>query len=549
MNKVSNISQVTLLIIGLIVLNFLGNISYSRIDLTEDKRYTLSQPSIDIVENVENPIIVKVYLEGDFPSEFKRLQIETRQILEELRAKNNNLRFRFINPLEDAQELIQQGMEPSQLSVQQNGKTSEIIIFPWATVQYGKKTTLVSLLKDTNAQSQEEQLQNAIQNLEYAFVDAIYKVSSIKNKKIAVLKGNGELDDIYIADFLSTIGEYYKLAPFTLDSVNSNAQNTLNGLSEFDLAIIAKPTERFTEEEKYTIDQFIINGGKTLWMLDKVNAELDSLMATGESLAYARDLNLTDLLFNYGVRINANLVKDLYSSKIPLATGKLGNKTQYDHYLWQYFPVVQSKNNHPINKLIEPVNLKYANSIDTLKNSIDKTILLQSSPLSKTIGTPSIIDLKTIAQQVNPADYSNGNQIVSVLLEGEFNSAYSNRIKPFKFSTPKEKSNSNKIIVIADGDIIANQVTRGQPERLGVDKWTGQQFGNKEFLLNCVNYLLDDTGLINVRSRTIDLKILNREKAYSERTYFQLLNTILPLLILTLFGIGFVYFRRKKYNS
>ena len=262
MNKVSNISQVTLLIIGLIVLNFLGNISYSRIDLTEDKRYTLSQPSIDIVENVENPIIVKVYLEGDFPSEFKRLQIETRQILEELRAKNNNLRFRFINPLEDAQELIQQGMEPSQLSVQQNGKTSEIIIFPWATVQYGKKTTLVSLLKDTNAQSQEEQLQNAIQNLEYAFVDAIYKVSSIKNKKIAVLKGNGELDDIYIADLLSTIGEYYKLAPFTLDSVNSNAQNTLNGLSEFDLAIIAKPTERFTEEEKYTIDQFIINGGK-----------------------------------------------------------------------------------------------------------------------------------------------------------------------------------------------------------------------------------------------------------------------------------------------
>jgi ABC-2 type transport system permease protein len=547
-NKLSSISQVSILIIGLIVLNFIGNKIYSRIDLTEDKRYTLSQPSIDIVEDIDSPIIIKVYLEGDFPSEFKRLQIETRQILEELRAKNNNLRFRFINPLDDAQKLIQQGMEPSQLSVQQNGKVSEIVIFPWATVQYGKKTKLVSLLKDTNAQSQEEQLQNAIQNLEYAFVDAIHKVTSTKNKKIAILKGNGELDDIYIADFLRTLGEYYHLAPYTLDSVNTNPQNTLKGLLSFDLAIIAKPTERFTEQEKYTLDQFIVNGGKTLWMIDQVHAELDSLMATGKSLAFSRDLNLTDLLFNYGVRINPNIVKDLYSSKIPLATGKLGNKTQYDQFLWQYFPVVQSKNNHPINKQIEPVNLKYANSIDTLKNSIDKTILLQSSPLSKTIGTPTIIDLKMIAQQANPNDYNNGNQILSVLLEGKFNSAYSNRVKPFQLSNPKEKSNPNKMIVIADGDVIANQVSRGQPERLGVDKWTGQQFGNKEFLLNCVNYLLDDTGLINVRSRAIDLKILNREKAYSERTYFQLLNTILPLLLLAFFGFIFNYLRKKKYS-
>jgi gliding-associated putative ABC transporter substrate-binding component GldG len=283
-------------------------------------------------------------------------------------------------------------------------------------------------------------------------------------------------------------------------------------------------------------------------MIDQVHAELDSLMATGKSLAFSRDLNLTDLLFNYGVRINPNIVKDLYSSKIPLATGKLGNKTQYDQFLWQYFPVVQSKNNHPINKQIEPVNLKYVNSIDTLKNSIDKTILLQSSPLSKTIGTPTIIDLKMIAQQANPNDYNNGNQILSVLLEGEFNSAYSNRVKPFQLSNPKEKSNPNKMIVIADGDVIANQVSRGQPERLGVDKWTGQQFGNKEFLLNCVNYLLDDTGLINVRSRAIDLKILNREKAYSERTYFQLLNTILPLLLLAFFGFIFNYLRKKKYS-
>ena len=356
------------------------------------------------------------------------------------------------------------------------------------------------------------------------------------------------MDDIYLADFLRTIGEYYHLGQYTLDSVKNNSKGTLESLKEFDLAIIAKPSERFTEQEKYTLDQYIINGGKTLWMIDQVHTELDSLMATGKSLAFPRDLNLTDLLFSYGVRVNPVLIKDLYSSKIPLATGNLGNKTQYNQFLWPYYPVAQSKNNHPINKLIEPVNLKYANSIDTLKNSVDKTILLQSSPLSKTIGTPFIVDLKTISQQANPNEYKNGNQAIAVLLEGEFTSAYANRVKPFKISDSKSSSQQNKMIVIADGDIIANQVTRGQPERLGVDKWTGQQFGNKEFLLNCINYLLDDTGLINVRSRTIDLKILNREKAYKERTYFQLLNTITPLLLLAIFGLIFNYLRKKKYR-
>ncbi len=548
MNKQSNISKIVLLIIGLIVLNFVSNKVSLRFDLTEDQRFTLSQPALDILDKIDSPIIIKVFLEGEFPTEFKRLQIETRQLLEELKSENNHINFRFINPLDvDTNELLAQGLQPSQLSVQENGVTSEIVIFPWATVQKGNKIENVSLLKDTNAQSQEEQLQNAIQNLEYAFADAIHKITSEKTKKIAVIKGNGELDDIYIFDFIKTMGAYYRLAQFTLDSVENAPERTLNLLKEYDLLVIAKPTERFTENEKYALDQYITYGGKTLWMVDQVHAELDSLMATGESLAYPRDLNLTDLLFSYGVRINQNLVQDLYAATIPLATGAVGNQTQYDQFLWNYFPVVQSVNNHPINKNIESVNFKFTSSIDLLKNDIEKTVLLQSSPLSKVTGTPTIISLSSISQQPNPENFNNGNQPLAVLLEGEFKSAYADRIKPFKAGS-KDKSSANRMIVIADGDIVANQITRGQPEPLGVDKWTGQRFGNKEFLLNCVNYLLDDSGLIQVRSKIIDLKILNREKAYEERRFYQVLNLLLPLILLALFGLVFNYIRKKKYH-
>lgn len=548
MNKQSNISKITLLFFGLVALNFISSKVYQRFDLTEDKRYTLSQPAINILDNIDEPIVIKVYLEGDFPTEFKRLQIETRQLLEELKSENSNIKFRFIDPLNNAQELIAKGLQPSQLSVQENGKVSEIVIFPWATVQTGNKIENVSLLKDTNAQSQDEQLQNAIQNLEYAFTSAIHKITAKKTKKIAIIKGNGELDDIYIADFLRKLKEYYRLAPFTLDSVAKNPQKTLEYLKKYDAIIIAKPTEKFSEEEKYTLDQFIINGGKTLWMIDNVHAELDSLMKTGESLVFPRDLGLTDLLFHYGVRINSNLIEDLYSSKIPLATGKIGNQTQFNQFLWQYHPVIQSSNNHPINKHTEPVNLKFANSLDLLKNDITKTVLLQSSALSKIKGTPSIINLNAIKEQVNKERYNQKNIPLGVLLEGEFESAYVNRIQPFKITSEKKKSTPNKMIVIADGDIIANQVTRGIPDKLGVDKWTGQQFGNKEFLLNAINYLLDDDGLLDIRSKTISLKTLDREKAYTERTFYQVLNVGLPLILLTLFGLIFNYIRQRKYQ-
>lgn len=541
-------SKALVLLAGLVVLNIVVNKFYKRFDLTQDQRYTLSETTKNIIDKIEETTFIKVYLQGDFPSEFKRLQTETRQHLEELKAENNNIKFRFIDPLDQTEELIKEGLQPSRLSVQEGGKVSEAVIFPWATVEYEDKKENVNLLANQSANSQEEQLQGAIQNLEYAFADAFHKVTSKKQQTIAILKGNGELEDIFLASFLRKLGEYYRLAPFTLDSVKKNPQQTLEKLSNYDLTIIAKPTEKFSEEEKFTLDQYITNGGKSLWLVDNVVAELDSLMQNGQSLAFNRDLDITDLLFSYGVRLNYDIVKDMYSSTIRLAAGQVGNRTQYQDFLWQYHPVITSKNNHPITNNTDPVNLRFASSIDTLNNGIKKSILLQSSALSKPIGTPSMISLEEVSKKPLPEDYNSGNQILGVLLEGNFKSAYANRVMPFETSLFKKQSDANKMIVIADGDIIANQVHQGQPLELGLDKWTNLNYGNATFLLNAVNYLLDDSGLINLRSKSIKLQFLDKQKAFAEKTKWQLINVVLPLVILALFGLIFLFLRRKKYS-
>ena len=540
--------QMSIVVIGLVILNLISSSVYKRFDLTSDARYTISEVTNTILDKIDEPVIVRVYLEGDFPSEFKRLQTETRLHLEELKAINDNIRFKFVDPLDQAEELIEKGLQPSRLSTQEAGNVSEIIIFPWATLEYKDKIENVSLLATQTTTTQEQQLQGSIENLEYAFADALHKVSSNKKQTIAILKGNGELDDIYVASFLRKLNQYYRLAPFTLDSVSRDPQKTLNQLTNYDLAIIAKPTERFTEIEKFTLDQYITNGGKSLWLVDNIVAEMDSLMQTGQTLAYNRDLNLTDLLFSYGVRLNYNLIKDLYSSTIRLAAGNIGNQTQFQDFLWYYYPVISSQNNHAITTNIEPVNLKFTSSIDTLKNNIKKTVLLQSSKLSTTIGTPGLIALEEVSIKPVPTDYNNGSQILGVLLEGEFKSAYTNRIKPFETELYKENSESNKMILIADGDIIANQVLQGQPLELGLDKWTNQLYGNKTFLLNTVNYLLDDSGLIELRSKTIDLQFLDKQKVVENRTYWQVVNVLLPLILLGLFGFLFTFLRKRKYS-
>ena len=543
------IKNSAILIIGLVALNFINQSFYKRFDLTADKRYTLSETTNTIIAKVDKNLFITVYLEGDFPSEFKRLQAETQQYLEELAAKNSKIQINFINPDAEREALIKKGMLPSQLTVEEDGKLSEAIIFPWAEINYNKTIEIVSLLPTSIVASQEEQLQKAIENLEYSFSNAINSVTLQKRKKIAILTGNGELTDIYQYSFLSEVAKKYRLAKFTLDSVASNAQKTLEDVSRLDLAIIAKPTERFTEKEKFVLDQFIANGGKTLWMLDIVQANQDSLATNGKMLAYPKDLNLTDLLFNYGIRINTSLVKDLYAAQISLATGQVGNQTQFKHLDWCYHPLVSGNPKHPITKNIAPVRLQFASPMDTLKNNIKKTPLLVSSLLTQKVGTPKIIALQSIAEEVVETDYNSGHQLFAVLLEGEFNSAYKNRIKPFETLTFKKKSKENKMIIIADGDVGKNQILKEKPYDLARDKWTNEQFGNKDFLLNAVDYLLDDSGLIHLRNKSLQIRMLDKQKAFKERTFWQFLNVILPLVLLFTFGLIFNYLRRKKYSK
>ena len=536
------------LFITLIVLNIVNQGFYNRIDLTTDNRYTLAKVTKDIIANIDKQLIVKVYLEGDFPSEFKRLQIETRQFLEELSTRNSFITIQFIRPDNQREQLIKAGMIPSQLTVKEDGKLSNAVIFPWAEIRYKKKTSIVSLLPNGVAKSQEDQLETAVENLEFSFSNAIYKLQEEKQKKVAVLSGNGELLDIQLYSFLSEVTKKHRLAKFTLDSVASNSVKSLKDLQQFDLAIIAKPTESFTEKEKLVLDQYIMNGGKTLWMLENVQADTDSLFKDGKMLAYPRDLNLTDFFFSYGLRVNVTLIQDLYAAKIPLATGNIGNKPQFQNLNWFYHPLVSGNQTHAISKNIAPVRLRFANQIDTLQNSLKKTVLLMSSMLTRKTGTPAIIELESIAIEPKEKEYSSGFQIVSLLIEGNFNSMYANRIKPFDIKKFSKKSPFNKMIVISDGDIGRNQLQKGKPFDLAQDKWTGEQFGNKEFLLNAVDYLLDDNGLIELRNKNVQINLLDKERAYQERIFWQFVNIVLPLLVLLTFGFVFQYVRKRTYS-
>lgn len=555
--------RLAILLVALLLINFGSNSIYSRFDVTKDQRYTLSDSSKELIKSIDSHLIIDVFLEGEgFPAEFKRLQSETRYLLEEYKNINPNINFQFINPLEEdtsrennLRQLTQRGLIPMQLSVQENGKTSNEVVIPWALASYQKTlnedvvTLKIPLVKNKIGSNQQDLVLNSVQHLEYSFSDGFSKLINPKRKKIAVLQGNGQLDTPFIADYLKTIRDYYFIAPFTLDSISKNPVKTLSDLNNYDLIISAKPTESFTEEEKLALDQYTMQGGKSLWLLDAVAIEKDSLYNNnGSNVAISRDLNLTDFFFKYGLRINPVLVKDLYSAPITLAIGE-GSDTQFQPIQWQYAPLAKSDNNHPIVNNIDLVNFEFANQIDTLKNSVSKTILLKSSPLTKLEGTPKLISLEEATKEPNPELFNKAQQNLAVLLEGEFTSVYNNRVLPFKLENVKTESITTKMIVIADGDVIKNAVGRSGPEELGFDKWTGKTFGNKEFLLNCTNYLLDDIGLLKLRSKTLDIAFLDYEKVADEKTKWQLLNIVFPLLILGVFGLLFNYLRRKKYTS
>ncbi|WP_142783239.1 gliding motility-associated ABC transporter substrate-binding protein GldG [Changchengzhania lutea] len=541
----------------LLIVNIFTSTLHNRFDLTTDQRYTLSDAAIGIIKDVESPISVDVFLNGDdFPSEFRRLQSETKQLLEEFAEENKYIQFQFINPLQDdamrdrnMQQLSERGLKPMQLSVTENGKSSQAVIFPWALASYNGQTVTIPLIKNKIGMSQQELVTNSIQNLEYAFADGFSKLTKTKSKKIAILKGNKQLDDIYIADFLKKLGEYYLIAPFTLDSISKNASQTLTKLKNFDLIISAKPTEPFSEEEKYALDQYTMHGGKSLWLIDAVAMEKDSLYNdTGSNFAVARDLNLTDFFFTYGLRINPLLVSTLYSAPITLAMGT-GSDSQFQNLRWPYSPLAATNNKHAIVNNLNFVRFDFANPIDTLKNNIKKTILLETAALTNLEGIPREISLDVVTKEQNLEQFNKGKQALAILLEGQFASNYKNRIKPFSLQNHKDSGELSKIIIISDGDVIKNDVIKNAPQELGFDRWTGQTYANKEFLLNAVNYLLDDTGLINIRSKEITVVFLDQQKIASQKIMWQVVNILLPIVLLALFGFLFLFIRKKKYST
>ncbi|APA00230.1 gliding motility-associated ABC transporter substrate-binding protein GldG [Flavobacterium commune] len=556
--KKRNLKSVVITIAILLVLNIVGNYFFHRFDLTKDKRYTLSQTSLNIIKEVKEPLSIKIYMEGDLPAEFKRLQQETKELLEEFQAYNSNIVFEFVNPLENEDEsmnnikaLYMKGMTPVNITVDDKGKQSQAMVFPWAIAVYHNKEVNIPLLKNIMGASTTEKVIGSVQHLEYSIADALNKITKEKQKKIAVIKGNGEIQDVLIAKFLLQIRESYHIGPFTLDSVAKNPVGSLEALQKYDLAIIAKPTETFSDSEKQVLDQFIINGGKTMWLVDQVAVEMDSLYNdAGATLAFPRDLNLNDMFFKYGIRINPDIVKDEQGSPIKLATGEQGSATQYQTFNWKFAPLVYPASKHPIVKNLGGIKFDFANPIDTLKNGIKKTVLLQSSQYSKKTGTPTEVNLNIVAEETSPNHYINtGNIPMAVLLEGKFHSAFENRVLAFKQNDFESTGKSNKMIVISDGDIIKNQLDKNfAPVELGFDQRSGNLYDNKDFLLNCVNYLLDDSGLINIRSKDLDLPLLDKEKVFENYTQTQVITIGLPILILTLFGAVFSFLRKRKYS-
>ena len=557
--KKNNFKKIATTFLIIVVFNLAGHFVFKRFDLTADQRYTLSQTSLKIVSELKEPLYIDVFLEGEFPGEFKKLQTETKQLLEEFKSQNSNIIIQFINPLEDEeqkdttmQSFMERGMIPVNVTVNDKGQQTQEVVFPWAVATCSSHSIKVPLLKNIMGATTAKKVVSSVQHLEYAFANAINTVSKTKQKKVVILNGNGELQDRYIADFIKSVKDNYYIGPFTLDSVAKSPNKTLKYLQKYDLAVIAKPTEAFTDEEKQVIDQFIINGGKTLWLVDQVNMEMDSLYnETGSNLAFARDLNLNDMFFKYGIRLHPELIKDLMATPIALATGEQGSATQYTQYPWFFSPMIYPSIKNPIVSNLDGIKFEFSNPIEPLKNDIKKTILLQSSQYSKVVGTPSEINLKMVSERPDQKDFiGKGNYPVAVLLEGQFHSMYENRVLPFKENTFQNIGKENKMIVISDGDVIKNQLDKNfQPLELGYDKWTNNLYANKEFMMNCVNYLLDDNGLINIRSKEVDLPLLDKQKVYENYTLSQIITVAVPIVILLLFGLVFTILRKRKYSK
>ncbi|HEY0041149.1 MAG TPA: gliding motility-associated ABC transporter substrate-binding protein GldG [Flavisolibacter sp.] len=549
------------LLAGLFVINFIAAKVHSRFDLTEEKRYSLTSTTQDMVRSLQSNVVIDVFLKGDYPSGFRKLSNTTQEFLSVLKETNpGRIQYRFISPDEDAgngkswgDSLRSAGVEPINLTVQQAAGQENKYIFPYALVHANNQIDVVNLFPSSKRTISAAELNSAEAMMEYGFAKSLDKLNNAKPRVIAYATGNGEPVGQEIFDLQQIVANQYVMRPFDLTVFPYIPK-------EANVLLVVKPQTGFTEAQKLKIDQYVMNGGKVLLFVDNLHAEQDSLSFKSQLVAYDRNLNLGDLLFNYGARINADLVMDLQCDFLPFGVGGSSDKPQYEFLQWNYYPLFESRGNHLINKNLGLVSGRYVNSVDTVEaEDIRKTYLLQSSVNSRSISTPALISPNENRTKPDQSVFTKKNIPVAVLLEGKFTSLYNNRVTKaqqdslaqsggFKSSATED----SKIIVVADGDIALNDVSAKEgPLPMGMNLFTmgtqyEYQFANREFVLNCLEYLTSNSNIIGTRNKEIVLRLLDTKKVEAEKGKWQLINIVLPIVLVVLFG--FVYQRIRRYR-
>ena len=562
---------ITLIII--VVVNVIGSFIYTRFDLTSEKRYTLSDTSKEILKNLDDYVYFRVYLEGEFPAGFKKLRKETKEMLDEFRAYSKYIDYDFINPSEsnDAAErnetyklLYQSGLNPTELSIQTKEGAQQIVIWPCALVSYQEKELPLDLLDTQLGKSSQDALNNSAQNLEYKFISAIKDLSQRKKPSVAFIEGHGELNENDVYDITRSLQKKYNVSRITIDekitALNGRteaADSSIRIGSNYDAIIIAKPTKPFSEKDKFIIDQYIMRGGKVLWLVDPVFATMDSLQASESTIGNTLNLNLDDMFFKYGLRLNKNLLLDYNSAAIALRTGQMGGQAQIEYFRWYYFPLLNAASNNNVVKNINPIKADFISSIDAVMSDSDvqKIPLLKTSDYTNVSAAPVFISLSMLRQAPDQRMFSQKGQNVAYLLKGEFESLYANRMTSGIMESEeigfRDKSVPTSMIVVADGDIIRNQfhIPKGYPLPLGFDQYTQVTYGNKNFIENAVSYLVDGEGLIGIRSRELKIRLLDVNKVNANTIMWQIINVIVPSVLMVLLGSILAFVRKRKYSK
>ncbi len=542
---------------ALLLLNFIGQRLFFRLDLTEEKRYTMAPATKRLLSELKEPVTITVYLTGDFPPAFRRLEQGVRETLNGFKVYGGaNLNYIFLDPSAASTEanrnkfyqlLFKKGLKPTNLGATENGKRVEKIIFPWAVVNVGGKEKNVLLLRGSQTETPNVRLNQSIEGLEYELASTIRNLTPGRRKRIGVVQGHGELSNTEAGDMLGAWQQQYDVYRVSLAQVPD--------LRALDAIVVAQPKAPYSETEKFKLDQFITQGGRALFFVDALRVDLDSVSRNGAALATPYNLNLDDLFFKYGLRLNPNLVLDLNSGRIPLVTGVEGNKPKIEPMPWQLYPLVNKFSPHPITRNLDAVYLKFAGNIDTVKAvGIRKTALMTTSRYTRVLPAPVPINFNDARLEPNPKLYQKGFQPVSYLLEGQFTSLFANRTRPGTMQFQPQKSpqaRPSKIVVVSDGDFIRSEIDQktGRPFRLGFDRLANTEFANRELVLNATDYLLDETGLIAVRGKQITLRPLDKVRLAEERRRWQLLNLGAPLVLLGLLGALRAWRRKRRYAS